>query len=226
MSQEPLIVEDVLLLLFDPSSGTIAGEGTLFYVLGGALLTELALDERIEIDEKTGWKGRQVRTAGTVAPVDPLLREVWDRLAEKPREVQTLLAEIGPPLRGTVIDRVAERGDIRKESKKTLGLFTTTALRDGGTTRRAGLLEQVRAVLADGVTPTPRIAGIASLLSASGSLPGFHRDIPWTTPVIKRAKELERGDWGAGAAGEAVARTVAATITNAMVAAGVVAATN
>ena len=30
MSQEPLIVEDVLLLLFDPANGTIAGEGTLF----------------------------------------------------------------------------------------------------------------------------------------------------------------------------------------------------
>jgi hypothetical protein len=224
MSPEPLIVEDVLLLLFDPAHGTIAGEGTLFYVLGGALLTELALNQQIEIDEKTGWKGRQVRTAGSTPPADPLLRAVWDLLAEKPRAVQTLLAQVGPPLRGTVIDRLAERGDLRKESRKTLGLFTTTALHDGGTTRRAALLEQVRAVLVDGVTPTPRIAGIGALLSASGSLPAFDRVIPWSSPVIKRAQELQNGDWGAGAAGQAVARTVTATITNSMIAAGVIAA--
>jgi hypothetical protein len=81
-------------------------------------------------------------------------------------------------------------------------------------------------VLADGVTPAPRIAGIAALLSASGSLPTFHRDIPWSSPVIKRAKDLERGDWGAGAAGEAVARTVTATITGSMIAAGVITSGN
>ena len=37
MSEEPLIVEDTLLLLFQPDSGTIAGENILFYVLGGAV---------------------------------------------------------------------------------------------------------------------------------------------------------------------------------------------
>jgi hypothetical protein len=226
MTREPLIAEDVLLLLFDPSSGTIAGEGTLYYVLGGALLTELALDGRIDIDDKVGWKGRLVHPVGTEPPADPLLRDVWDRLVVKPRDVQTLLAVVGPPLRAAILDRVAERGDIIKESRKTLGLFTTTALRDGGTARRAGLLQQVRAVLADGVTPAPRIAGIAALLSASGSLPALHREIPWSGPVIERATELQRGDWGAGAAGAAVARTVTATITGSMIAAGVITGNN
>jgi hypothetical protein len=34
MADGPLLVEDVLLLLFQPDSGTIAGENILFYVLG------------------------------------------------------------------------------------------------------------------------------------------------------------------------------------------------
>ncbi len=46
---EPLLVEDVLLLLFQPDSGSIAGENILFYVLGGAALGDLALQERIEM---------------------------------------------------------------------------------------------------------------------------------------------------------------------------------
>jgi hypothetical protein len=41
-----LIAEDVLLVLFQPSSGTIVGENTLFYVLAGAVLTDLAQQGR------------------------------------------------------------------------------------------------------------------------------------------------------------------------------------
>ena len=40
---EPSLVEDVLLLLFQPDSGTIAGENILYYVLGGAAVADLAL---------------------------------------------------------------------------------------------------------------------------------------------------------------------------------------
>lgn len=40
---EPLLVEDVLLLLYQPSSGAIAGENYLYYVLGGAVVADLTL---------------------------------------------------------------------------------------------------------------------------------------------------------------------------------------
>jgi hypothetical protein len=35
--------------------------------------------------------------------------------------------------------------------------------------------------------------------------------------VITRAKELEQGNWGAGAAAEAVTRTVTATVVNSVI---------
>ncbi|MFB6395079.1 GPP34 family phosphoprotein [Polymorphospora lycopeni] len=218
---EPLIAEDLLLLLFDPASGSIAGEGTLFYVLGGALLTELALDRRIDIDDRTGFKGRLVRTVGSTVPGDPLLRSAWEHVAQKPRDVQAILAAIGPRLREPVLDRLVRGGHVRRERRKALGLFPTTALSDGGTPHRSELLARVRAVLVDGADPDPRTAAICALISASGTLPTFHRDIPWSTPVITRAKELERGDWGAEAAGAAAAGTMAAIVANALVAANV-----
>lgn len=88
--------------------------------------------------------------------------------------------------------------------------------------RRAGLLEGVRAVLVDGTEPTPRVAALAALLWGSGTLHQFGPGIPWTSAVIARAQELERGNWGAGAAAEAVARTMTAIIVNnAIVAAAV-----
>ncbi|MEH0929838.1 GOLPH3/VPS74 family protein [Micromonospora sp. CPCC 205558] len=213
-SDAPTLVEDLLLLLFQPRSGTIAGENTLFYVLGGAVLADLALGGHLT----TSGRGRVSSVAGH-PPSDGLLRPAWDYLAEKPRGVQTALAAIGPPLRGPVLERLIARGDIDQKPRKVLGLFRTTALRDGRTERRSRLLADVRRVLVDGAEPQARVAALAALLSASGTLPQFHREIPWTSPVISRAKELEQGNWGADAAGAAVTRTVTATVVNSAIAA-------
>ncbi|MET8368294.1 GPP34 family phosphoprotein [Micromonospora profundi] len=211
-SDAPTLVEDLLLLLFQPASGTIAGENTLFYVLGGAVLADLALGGHLTPSDR----GRVSSVAGH-PPSDGLLRPAWDYLAEKPRGVQTALAAIGPPLRGPVLERLIARSDIDQEPRKVLGLFRTTALREGRTERRSRLLADVRRVLVDGAEPQARVAALAALLSASGTLPQFHREIPWTSPVISRAKELEQGNWGADTAGAAVTRTVTAIVVNSAV---------
>ncbi|MEU8112378.1 GPP34 family phosphoprotein [Micromonospora sp. NPDC048947] len=208
----PTLVEDLLLLLFQPRSGTIAGENTLFYVLGGAVLADLALGDHLTTTDR----GRVSSVAGH-PPSDGLLRPAWDYLAEKPRGVQTALAAIGPALRAPLLQRLITRGDIDQEPRKVLGLFRTTALREGRTERRPRLLADVRRVLVDGAEPQARIAALAALLSASGTLPQFDSEIPWTSSVISRAKELERGDWGADAAAAAVTRTVTATVVNSAV---------
>lgn len=210
MNPTPLIAEDLLLLLFDPRSGTIAGEGTLFYTLAGAVLADLAAGGHIEVDEDTTLTGRRVRAVAAAPPVDPLLREPWDRLTRKPRTAQVLLAEIGPTLRDPLLDRLVQAGHIARERGRILGILPTTRLSTGGTSRRAELLDAVRPVLTEGAEPTPRTAALAALLSASGSLPALDQDIPWSGTVFTRGQELERGDWGAAAAGEAVTRTTMA----------------
>ncbi|RAO20797.1 GOLPH3/VPS74 family protein [Micromonospora noduli] len=211
-SDAPTVVEDLLLLLFQPRSGTIAGENTLFYVLGGAVLADLALGDHLTTTDR-----ERLRSVSGHPPSDGLLRPAWDYLAEKPRGVQTALAAIGPALRKPVLERLIARGDIDQEPRKVLGLFRTTALLEGRTERRARLLADVRRVLVDGAEPQARVAALAALLSASGTLPQFHREIPWTSPVISRARELERGNWGADAAAAAVTRTVTATVVNSAV---------
>jgi hypothetical protein len=221
--EPPTLAEDLLLLLFLPNpggraGGTIAGETTLFYPLAGAVLADLALGGHVRtLPGRAG--DTRVETVGSSPPSDVVLRTAWDHLAEKPRSVHTVLTEIGPSLRAPLLDRLVARGDIGRTTRKRLGLFDTTVLEDGGTGRRARLLTYVRDVLVDGAEPRPRVAALAALLSASGALPQFDPEIPWTSPVITRAKELERGSWGAGAAGDAVTRTVASTIVSSVVAA-------
>jgi hypothetical protein len=223
----PTLAEDLLLLLFQPNAGlrsgtgSIAGENTLFYVLAGAVLADLGLGDHV----RTGTGRMGTTTVEAVAdnpPSDHLLRVSWEYVADKPRGVQTVLAATGPALRTPLLDRLVERGDIHRGARKTLGLFDTTVLEDGNSGRRERLLAEVRAVLVDGAEPTPRIAALAALIYGSGTLPQFDRDIPWTSPVIARAEELKKGNWGAGAAAEAVARTVTATIvSNVVIAAAV-----
>jgi len=212
-----LLAEDFLLLLFDAKSGVFHGEGmTLFHTLAGAVLAELALDGRVEIDAAMSWRGRQVRAVAGDPPTDPLLRETWDRVSQKPTDVQSLILEIGPPLRAAVVDRLVDSGHIRREKRKFLGLIPTTALVDAGTPRRATLMVAVRGVLIDGIEPDVRSGALVALLSASGALPALHREIPWSGAVYTRGKEIQRGDWGAAEAGEAVARTTAALIASSL----------
>jgi hypothetical protein len=221
---EPTIAEDLLLLLFSPHDGVIHGEGRLFYPLGGAVLSQLALEERVEIDDAGAWKGATVRAVGE-APADPLLSDTWERLAAKPQKVHSLLASVGPQLREPVLDRLVHRGDLVTERKRWLGVFPHTVMKDGPTGRRATVLEPVRAVLVDGVEPAPRTAVLAALLSASGNLPALWRDIPWSGDVYTRGKELEKGDWGAQGVSRAVAVASAAVALTAVTSAAAIAST-
>lgn len=213
---DPTLAEDLLLLLFQPPSGTIAGENTLFHVLGGAVLAELSLHGHLQV----AASGR-LETVGARAPQDALLRPAWEYVDEKPRRAQTVLAAAGPSLRAPVLERLVERGDVERTERRRL-LLRTPALGEGRTGRRDRLLAQVRAVLVDGVEPTPRTAALAALLSASGSMQQLQPVIPWTSPVIERAERLRQGSWGAGAAGEAVTRSVVANVVGSVVVAMVV----
>lgn len=215
LPKSPALVEDVLLLLFQPGSGTILGEGTLYSVLAGAVLTELALSNAVVLDESGLPK---VRAVDGAPPDDPLLVAGWSYIHDKPRGTQTALAAIGTPLRASVLDRLVRRGDLRRETRTHLGFIRTTRFTLAGD-RRQSLLAQVRAALVDGVTPDTRTAATVGLLSASGTLPQFHPEIPWTGTVASRSREFEQGEWGAKATASAVARTLTAIMVGAVAAA-------
>lgn len=210
----PILAEDLLLLLFQPDSGTIAGENTLFDVLAGAVLADLALHESV-IATTTGTRGVVVEAIEGQAPSDDILHSAWDYVSDRPRGVQTILPAIGPKLRQPLLERLVARGDIREESRKVLGVLKATVLKGGRNGRRARLLEDVREVLVGGVEPTPRVAALAALVWGSGTLSKFDPDIPWTAPVLTRARELETGNWVTGTAAEA--RTVTSIIVNSVI---------
>ncbi|MGG7462880.1 GOLPH3/VPS74 family protein [Plantibacter sp. YIM 135347] len=205
---EATMPEAVMLLLFDPRTGTIAGEGLpLMYTLGGAMLTELALGGHLDVDDRH----RSARAVGD-GPADPLLRAAWHRLPNTPSGIRSLVVDIGTRSREGTLDRLVARGDIRRVPRRFLWLFPSHALEDGDTGTRDRLLAPVRAALLNDATPDGRSAALIALLSASNSLPALHADIPWSGEVYTRGKEIERGDWGAKAASELIVASLVAQI--------------
>ena len=74
---EPTLAEDLLLLLFQPDSGTIAGENILYYALAGAVLSDLALDERVTTTSERPSLAK-VAVVPDAAPEDALLLATWE----------------------------------------------------------------------------------------------------------------------------------------------------
>ena len=89
-----LLVED-LLLSMDDETGTPAAAGTLPYALGGAVLVELALLGRVDTTGTGGFSEEKVLAVEGEPLDDPLLRQAYEKVAGKPRGVQTLLPLIG-----------------------------------------------------------------------------------------------------------------------------------
>ncbi|MFD6138515.1 GPP34 family phosphoprotein [Promicromonospora sp. NPDC060271] len=200
--------EAVMLLLFDPRSGTFTGEGlSLMYTLGGAILIELAARGHIELDHEQ----RRARAVGH-GPEDSLLRGAWERVPRSTTGIRGLVVDIGTRSRESTLNRLVARGDIRQEPHRLLGIFPTHVLSGGDTGVRDRLLVPVRSVLVDGTDPDTRTATLGALLSASKSLAAMHADIPWSGDVYTRGKDLERGDWGAKATADIILSSVVAQI--------------
>jgi len=92
-----LVVEDLTLLMIDDNSGAIAGAGTLYYTLGGAVLVELGLGGHVTVDENDqGLNGLKVHAAAGNPPHDSVLRGAHERVSSRVSGVQTLLIAHAP----------------------------------------------------------------------------------------------------------------------------------
>jgi hypothetical protein len=209
---ELLIVDDLMLLLMDDDGASVQAAGTLYYTLGGAVLTELALLGRVEVDDTGVLNGPRVTPSGEGPLPDPLLQAAYDTIAAKTQRVQPLLIAIGADLWRVVVDRLVDRGLLRRQERRVLGVFRSTRWPAAEVEHEAQLRERIIRILEDGEAPDPRTAAIIGLLFASGAMPSLRPPLPWTSMTVTRAQELQRGSWGSEAVSAAVTRTAAAIV--------------
>lgn len=219
-----LIAEDVLLLLLDDESGKIAGATTLDAVLGGALLIELALDGLVAVTvPERRWASARVRVSGPALPAEPILRDALRIVREKERRAQDLVPKLGKGRKAELLDRLVQRGLVRREEDRVLGLFPRTRWPAADSRHEQELRGRLHAVLVDGADPDPRTAAVVAVLKAADQVhtvvtaPGVSK-----REIKRRAEAVAEGAWAATAVREAIQAATTAMIT-AVVAASAVA---
>jgi hypothetical protein len=212
-----LIAEDLLLLLTHDETGKLVVPAQHADVaLGGAMLVELALADRISIDDR----GR-IHAGHTDLPTDDLVdaaeQVVRSHQGKKPRSV---VGPLSKHLRPRLYDGLASRGVLRAEEGRILGIFPTHRWPANDVAHEAQVREDLVRALVQGLTPEPRTAALVGLLHA---LDATHKIVaPQAHGITKRdlrrrAKQVAEGDW----ASEGVRQAIQAA--NAAVTAAVVA---
>ena len=211
-----LIAEDVLLLATDDATGKATISALqLDPALAGAVLIELVVAGRVNLLGE-GRQAKVVVTDGTPLgdPVlDVALQSLIDKGPCKPVQAIRLLAK---GLRARLNDLLVQRGILRRESGKVLGLFPTTRwpARDSGPEQDVRAL--VVGVLLNGQEPDGRTAAVISVLTAADMLKTVVQR-PDIKAAKARGKDIGAGNWAGDSIRKVIQETQAAMTAAVMV---------
>lgn len=189
--------EEVLLLALKDEKGT-PHSSQYGFALGGALLAELLLEERLELSEKPRRKplkpGKKpdylVAVAGRKPLADPILDECMHRIttskkARSPQDWVTRFSQL-KDLKRRIAVGLCRRGILREREDRILVLFRRTAYPtlDGAPEQR--VMDRLRAaVMGDEDALDPRTAVLVALCHGTGLL----------KPILGKELVKERKDW-------------------------------
>lgn len=197
------LVDELLLLAYDDTSGRNRADH-LEIGLGGAIMLELTLAERIDVVDK------RVRVLDASPTGDRLLDEVLRRIGEdKPRKPQAVVQRASKGLTQTVLDDLVARGVLRFNRDRLLGVFPFHRYLPDDPTAEADARARLAAAVDAGAAPDARTAALASLVYAlkmhSVALPGRNQ-----REVRKALKAISEGSWATDATRKAVEAAQAA----------------
>ena len=214
-----LIAEDLLLLLTNDETGKlVASASEVDVALGGALLVELTLMQRLDL----AGPSEQVRKGHLVvrdasATSDPLLDEALAMVGEKQgKKPQNVVTALGKRVRVRLcITGLAGRGLLRAESGKVLGIFPCHNWPAQDATHEDSARADLLTALRNAMAPDPRTGALISRLLA---LNAVHKAVdPAAAGLSKRemnanAKRIAGGDWASDAVRHAIDSMNAAVI--------------
>lgn len=213
-----LLAEDLLLLLTDDDTGKLAASSTEVDVaLGGALLAELTLMQRVDVagsDERVREGRLVVRDPDPTGDglLDEALTVVGQKEGKKP---QNVVARLGKRARVRLYERLVAGGVLRAEDDRILGIFPTHRWPSKDAAHESSVRAGLVTALREGTTAQARTGVLISLLLA---LRAVHKAVdPGSVGLSKKelnanAKRIAEGDWTAKAVRQAIDSIHAAVI--------------
>lgn len=203
------LYEKAMLLILKDQEGTV-GVPMWQYALGGALLAELFLEERLKV---TGENGA-VSVAKSKLMGDSLLDECLDlvKTSKKPRNSQHWVLKFAgiKNLHARVATGLAQRGILRADKDKVLLIFTRKIYPEVDPKPERELIAQLeQAIFGDAEDLDPHTAVLVGLGHKTNLLHGT-----FDTKRLKGRKDrmdaIAEGEFAGKAAGEALASAQAA----------------
>jgi hypothetical protein len=205
-----LLAEDLLLLALDDDKGTVSWPRStaLRYGLGGALLMDLALQERIDSRDK------KIVLVDPSATGDDALDAALDtiRASNKPRDAKHWVKQLGgrAGLKEQLARRLVARGILHEQELTIFRVFHDHRFPTGDPGPESSLRGRIRDVALGAAEPETRTLLLLSLVSACNLTDEVFSQEE-RKHATRRIKELVEGERFGKAVGEAIADTVAAT---------------
>ena len=210
-----MLATDLLLLALDDARGTVLPQTAigLDYGLAGALVMELALRGRIEVDDE------RVATTGATTD-DPLLDDALRAIAATPGKKLSHWIEHLPHdikgLRQRLLDRLVAQGTLQQREKRVLLLFHWNTYPERDARVEHDIRARIDGVLLHGATPDAETACLVHLALACRVTDAIyprseHKAIKARIDVLDAT-----GSTGANAVAGAVTQAETAAITAAM----------
>jgi Golgi phosphoprotein 3 len=165
--------EEILLLALRDEEGTIAS-GTMYqYAIGAALLAELLLRKRIEVDQS--GKKKLVDLVSSTPLGEPIIDECLGKISSAKRRavLQTWVSRFAgiKNLKDRVAQQLCKRGILKADEDKVLLLFRRKIYPEVNPEPERELIERLRyAVLTEADDIDPRTVVLLSLANSTGLL--------------------------------------------------------
>ncbi len=222
-SRRLFLHEEIMLLALRDEQGTVVGGTHYSFALGGAILAELLLQERVKVDDSRRKKLLTVKSAKPIG--EPLLDECLEKVrsAKRRASLQTWVGRFAgiKQLRHRVALALCERGILRADEDTVLLIFKRKVYPELDPKPERELIERLRqAVFTYTNELDPHTVVLAALAHGSGILKVVF-DKKKLKARKKRLEQLTKGNVAGKATKEAIEAMQAAVVA-AMVATTVV----
>ena len=208
------LYEELMLLALRDDKGTLESKASMYqYALGGAILTELAIEDVIRIrNDKKMFVDHL--SSGRIG--DPILDECLELVctAKRRRRASDWVARFGglKRLRHRVAEGLCRKGILENSEGTVLLIFTRKTYPTIDPGPESEIVDRLReAIFGHSSQVEPGTAIVASIADATGLLP-VHFDKKELKTRKRRLEELASGDLVGAATAEAVQAAQAAAI--------------
>ncbi len=197
------LIDELLLLGLNDSKGDFDVDlSALAYGLGGALVLELILNNRISIVSGV------VRIKDSRFIGEPIIDKYFQKIMESKKERELSfwiesLSTAGEDLKYTTIDKLVAGGILRMSKEKVLWVFNTNRYPARNATPENRLRKRLNDIIVKELKPELREAMLLSMINSCGMVSdifGSSREKAYK----RRIKEIAEGEEVAVAAGKAI----------------------